>query len=91
MASKRLEIINKSYKGWRFMDTVYIMTGTGIGDCGYVFEVGQIYVVYAGFKKVENESLLRFRPCQWWQIRTFCFLKFLGKIKSSQNLKYNIE
>jgi len=41
-------IIDKKYKGTeKLADTIQIVTGYGGGDCGYEFEVGKEYIVYA--------------------------------------------
>lgn len=39
--------INELYKGKIKIDTIEIITGMGHGDCGYEFEIGKSYVVYA--------------------------------------------
>lgn len=36
------------YKGQSLSDTSLIFTGRGGGDCGYNFQIGQKYIVYAG-------------------------------------------
>jgi len=39
-------VVTRSWKGIS-TSTVEISTGTGVGDCGYIFNVGASYVVYA--------------------------------------------
>jgi hypothetical protein len=38
-------VITKSYKETH-LDTVYIRTGYGHGDCGFMFEIGREYLIY---------------------------------------------
>ena len=63
-----------SFKGHLTNDTVSIITGFGHGDCGYNFEVGKEYIVYANdeinigygkIKKVPNtfETNICTRTC----------------------------
>ncbi len=41
-------VIDKKFKSTKSMsDTIRIITGYGGGDCGYEFEVGKEYIVYA--------------------------------------------
>ncbi len=40
-------IIDQLYKGKIKTSTIEIITGVGGGDCGYVFEINEKYVVYA--------------------------------------------
>lgn len=35
------------YKGKKRKDTINIVTGAGSGDCGYNFEIGNLYIIYA--------------------------------------------
>jgi hypothetical protein len=41
-------IVETVYKGNLKCDTAFIFTGKGGGDCGYNFQLGQKYIVYAG-------------------------------------------
>jgi hypothetical protein len=40
-------LVLKKHKGKFKADTLTIVTGVGGGDCGYMFEVGKKYVIYA--------------------------------------------
>lgn len=40
-------VVQKTYKGKKTTHTAYIYTGVGSGDCGYPFQVGRKYIVYA--------------------------------------------
>jgi hypothetical protein len=41
-------VVETVYKGRQVSDTAFIFTGSGGGDCGYNFQLGQKYIVYAG-------------------------------------------
>ena len=41
---------NALYKGELQTDTIEVITGVGGGDCGFGFEIGKVYVVYADYK-----------------------------------------
>lgn len=40
--------IDNIYKGQFNSDTVFVYTGSGGGDCGYRFKLGEKYIIYAG-------------------------------------------
>lgn len=40
-------VLETVYRGRQFSDTAYIFTGSGGGDCGFIFQIGQKYIVYA--------------------------------------------
>ncbi|NQX97079.1 MAG: hypothetical protein HRT73_04250 [Flavobacteriales bacterium] len=40
-------IVEKRFKGTRQTDTITVRTGFGGGDCGFNFNVGQRYLIYA--------------------------------------------
>ena len=40
-------IVQKTYKGVLYADTVRVITGVGKGDCGYAFKINKRYLVYA--------------------------------------------
>lgn len=42
-------ISTKVYKGKNINDTIKIITGVGSGDCGFPFNVGNEYIVYANY------------------------------------------
>ncbi|HZF99857.1 MAG TPA: hypothetical protein VEY71_02595, partial [Chitinophagales bacterium] len=42
--------LNTLYKGELRTETVEVITGLGGGDCGFNFEKGKEYVIYADFK-----------------------------------------
>jgi hypothetical protein len=45
---KRVTLVSKSlYKGKAFTDTLVVYTGRNGGDCGYGFEIGKDYILYA--------------------------------------------
>lgn len=39
-------IVQKTYKGFLYSDTVRVITGVGKGDCGYAFKINKSYLVY---------------------------------------------
>jgi hypothetical protein len=47
-------VVETIYKGLQFSDTTYIFTGSGGGDCGFNFQIGQKYIVYARNLKTED-------------------------------------
>lgn len=47
-------IVETIYKGRQFSDTAFIFTGSGGGDCGFNFQIGQKYIVYAGHLKTAD-------------------------------------
>lgn len=47
-------VIETIYKGRQISDTTFIFTGSGGGDCGFNFQIGQKYIVYAGHFKTAN-------------------------------------
>lgn len=44
------------YKGKISKDRVEVVTGLGLGDCGFGFTIGQDYIVYASYKLQNNGS-----------------------------------
>ena len=43
-----IAVIIGCYKGeYKFSDTVRVFSGVGSGDCGFLFEVGKEYIVFA--------------------------------------------
>ncbi len=50
-----LFLVETSYKGVHVKDTVRILTGLGGGDCGFRFQAGKSYIVYA--YKDESKAL----------------------------------
>ncbi len=40
-------LVTVKYKGQLTSDTITIVTGIGGGDCGYIFETGKLYIIYA--------------------------------------------
>ena len=47
-------VVETIYKGRQLSDTAYIFTGNGGGDCGFNFQIGQKYIVYAGHLKTAD-------------------------------------
>jgi hypothetical protein len=45
--SKYTVLLTHKYKGRIKQDTVTIVTGMGGGDCGFKFEIGKDYIIYA--------------------------------------------
>ncbi|MCI0700094.1 MAG: hypothetical protein L0241_03290, partial [Planctomycetia bacterium] len=45
-------------KGWKGADSerIVVVSGIGTGDCGYPFEVGQTYLVYASLSSTDELS-----------------------------------
>jgi hypothetical protein len=44
-------IVENIYKGKLIKDTLQVISGRGNGDCGFTFEIGEIYVIYANYRK----------------------------------------
>jgi hypothetical protein len=40
-------VVSKKYKGHHLQDTITVRTGLGSGDCGFEFQLGSNYLVYA--------------------------------------------
>jgi hypothetical protein len=47
-------VVETVYKGRQMSDTAFIFTGIGGGDCGFNFNIGQKYIVYAGHLKTTD-------------------------------------
>jgi len=47
-------VVETIYKGRQFSDTAFIFTGSSGGDCGFNFQIGQKYIVYAGHLKTAD-------------------------------------
>ncbi len=47
------------YKGKRGTQTIEVVSGKGSGDCGYLFEEGETYIVYANTTKykINNKNI----------------------------------
>lgn len=48
--TKVLVRVETIFKGQTTNDTLIIYTGLGGGDCGYIFEAGQKYIIYGATK-----------------------------------------
>ncbi|WP_153801166.1 hypothetical protein [Foetidibacter luteolus] len=67
----RYEIaVEKMYKGRATKSTVFVYTGSGGGDCGFHFELGGRYIIYAntafyslGFKFPSGENIFYTSTC----------------------------
>ena len=70
------------YKG-RNTDTVTIYTGGGMGDCGFVFDEGQQYLVYAYKKDGVYKTDICTRTCLFKN--SFVDLGFLNRLPGSLN------
>lgn len=78
-------------------DTIQIVTGYGAGDCGYVFEIGKEYIIYAETwkenvisKKNRNGKLkgkLVSTPVAGWFYTDICTRTQLSNNKELENLK----
>ncbi len=57
-------LVTVKYKGQLSSDTITIVTGVGGGDCGYVFEIGKLYIIYA-FKpgSVSSKNIFSTNAC----------------------------
>ena len=77
--------VEQSWKGL-FLEEINIVTGRGGGDCGYRFEVGESYIVYA---YGPSESILATDICQRTAKLTEARedLKVLGKGKVALKVK----
>ncbi len=51
--------VKEIFKGKVKEDIITILTGIGGGDCGYHFQIGKDYVVYARHEKVYNQTIHR--------------------------------
>ncbi|TNE78448.1 MAG: hypothetical protein EP332_14150 [Bacteroidetes bacterium] len=63
-----LMAIDTVYQGKRIADTVEIHTGIGGGDCGYPFEIGKRYIVFASnypLKFFKTNRILKTNICTY--------------------------
>ncbi len=80
------EVKFKNVKSWKneFKDTVSITTGRGGGDCGYEFEVGKKYLVYADGDKNKLSTNICTRTSAFESNKDVAFLNKIKKIKKSK-------
>lgn len=80
LASKRIAysirmryslLVETVYKGKLTSDTVYIYTGSGMGDCGFNFETGSKYIVYAQHHDSEDIKNNSFYTTVCYRTRLF--------------------
>ena len=53
-------LVLKKFKGEIIADTIPIITGLGGGDCGFPFEIGKEYLIYANkrnYSKISKDSI----------------------------------
>jgi len=81
-----VEVKFKLDKSWKneFKDTVSITTGRGGGDCGYEFEVGKKYLVYADGDKNKLRTNICTRTSAFESNKDVAFLNKMKKIKKSK-------
>ncbi|HEV8159337.1 MAG TPA: hypothetical protein VGP58_09910 [Pyrinomonadaceae bacterium] len=84
------EVKFKVLKSWKneFKDAVVIKTGRGGGDCGYEFEVGKKYLVYAYGDKGKLGTNICTRTSVLESNKDVAFLDKIKKIKKSK-IKYS--
>jgi hypothetical protein len=80
------EVKFKDVKSWKneFKDAVSITTGRGGGDCGYEFEVGKKYLVYADGDKNKLSTNICTRTSAFESNKDVAFLNKIKKIKKSK-------
>jgi len=80
------EVKFKVLKSWKneFKDTASITTGRGGGDCGYEFEVGKRYLVYADGDKNKLRTNICTRTSAFESNKDVAFLNKIKKIKKSK-------
>ena len=77
------EVKFKDVKSWKneFKDAVSITTGRGGGDCGYEFEVGKKYLVYADGDKNKLSTNICTRTSAFESNKDVAFLNKMKKSK----------
>jgi len=80
------EVKFKDVKSWKneFKDAVVIKTGRGGGDCGYEFEVGKKYLVYADGDKNKLRTNICTRTSAFESNKDVAFLNKMKKIKKTK-------
>ncbi|MBA4121425.1 MAG: hypothetical protein H0X72_03030 [Acidobacteria bacterium] len=80
------EVKFKNVKSWKneFKDSVSITTGRGGGDCGYEFEVGKKYLIYAYGDKGKLGTNICTRTSDFESNKDIAFLNKMKKIKKSK-------
>ncbi|MGI8469544.1 MAG: hypothetical protein ACR2N3_13935 [Pyrinomonadaceae bacterium] len=71
--------VEKSWKNHSFQELI-IQTGLGNGDCGYIFEIGKKYLVYA----YGDENDLQTNICQRTSLSVSDY-KYLDRIKKPKS------
>ncbi len=84
-----VEVKFKVVKSWKneFEDTVSITTGRGGGDCGYHFEVGKKYLIYAGGDKHNLKTNICTRTSAFESNKDVAFLNKMKKMKKIKKSK----
>ena len=79
----------KNVKSWKveFKDAISITTGRGGGDCGYNFEVGKKYLVYADGDKNKLRTNICTRTSAFESNEDIAFLDKIKKIKKTKKSK----
>jgi len=82
-----VEVKFEIVKSWKneFKDAVSITTGLGGGDCGYEFEVGKKYLVYADGEKNKLRTNICTRTSASESNKDIAFLNKVKKIKKYAN------
>lgn len=79
--------IDALYKGRQMDKTVEVLTGSGGGDCGYMFEIGEKYIVYSRLVFPERLSYEMFEPYYITSICTRTQLYNETEIKGIQRIE----
>ncbi len=81
-----VEVKFKLDKSWKneLKDAASITTGRGGGDCGYEFEVGKKYLVYADGDKNKLSTNICTRTSVFESNKDVAFLNKIKKIKKSK-------
>ncbi len=80
------EVKFKNMKSWKneLQDEITITTGRGGGDCGYEFEVGKKYLIYAYGDKGKLGTNICTRTSDFESNKDIAFLNKMKKIKKSK-------
>jgi hypothetical protein len=70
MQAKYTVLITERYKGKVNTDTVEILTGLGGGDCGFNFNIGEVYTIYTGSQKIRFSETKKSKKINYTSICT---------------------
>ena len=81
-----VEVKFRNVKSWKseLQDKITISTGQGSGDCGYKFEVGKKYLVYADGERNNLKTNICTRTSAFESNKDVAFLNKIKKIKKSK-------